>query len=250
MASLPGADELSSPTTTPCPHSTCTARCSSLPLAFGTTLDTIPATIPYRRGGSPADGGVAQAAGGAAWAEGGAGLACEFEPGPWRSAGAGSPAVDPLARLAPLGGIPRVSLVSLQKGAAATQAREPPVGLTVHDWTDELADFADTAALVAGLDLVISVDTAVAHRPGALGTPVWVLKLAPTPAGAGCAIAGDSPWYPTARLFRQPTHGDWDPVIAEVAAAPGAFAAPPPRQRRRTKVQYSGARPARSAFAS
>ena len=75
----------------------------------------------------------------------------------------------------PFGAIQGVTLVSLQKGEPASQTRPPPPGLAIHDWTDELADFADTAALVAALDLVITVDTSVAHLAGALGKPVWVL---------------------------------------------------------------------------
>ncbi len=236
MASLPGdklivtEDDALPPFDLHCPL-------LSLPLAFGTTLATIPATIPYLRADRlltarwrkrlTALPGLKV---GLVWA------------GESSQAMADAQARDrrrsiPLARLARLGDVPRVSLVSLQKGAAATQAREPPAGLTIHDWTDELTDFADTAALVAGLDLVISVDTAVAHLAGALGKPVWVLNRADA-CWRWLRDRSDSPWYPTVRLFRQPTHGDWDPVITEVAAALATFEmAPPPRQRRRTKVQ-------------
>jgi tetratricopeptide (TPR) repeat protein len=83
---------------------------------------------------------------------------------------------------------------------------------------DELGDFADTAALIANLDLVISVDTAVAHLAGALGKPVWVL-LPANPDWRWQLERGDSPWYPSARLFRQPMPGDWDQVIQAVARA-------------------------------
>ena len=86
------------------------------------------------------------------------------------------------------------------------------------DWTDELEDFADTAALVEALDLVIAVDTAVAHLAGALGKPVWSLNRFDA-CWRWLLDRDDSPWYPTARLFRQPTPGDWDSVIAAVTAA-------------------------------
>jgi ADP-heptose:LPS heptosyltransferase len=120
--------------------------------------------------------------------------------------------------LAPLAAASGVQFISLQIGEPAAEAREPPDGLRLVDWTAELGDFADTAALVAGLDLVISVDTSVAHLAGALGRPVWILSRFD-----GCwrwlEDRDDSPWYPTARLFRQPDPGAWDPVIASVAEA-------------------------------
>jgi hypothetical protein len=123
-----------------------------------------------------------------------------------------------LDQLAPLATIAGITLVSLQKGAPAAQARTPPPGMTLIDWMDEIGDFADTAALTAALDLVISVDTSVVHLAGALGRPVWVLSR-----HDGCwrwlLDRADSPWYPSARLFRQTTPGDWDPVIADLVQA-------------------------------
>ena len=119
--------------------------------------------------------------------------------------------LDP-AQLAPLLAVPGVSFVSLQLGASLPGT---------FDAMTEIADFADTAALVAALDLVISVDTSVAHLAGALGKPVWILSRYD-----GCwrwlREREDSPWYPTARLFRQAIPGDWAPVVAELAAALGA----------------------------
>ena len=123
-----------------------------------------------------------------------------------------------LAQFAPLAWVTGAIFVSLQKGAAAAQAAAPPGGLSMHDWTDELADFADTAALIAALDLVITVDTAVAHLAGALGKPVWILNRFDA-CWRWLADRDDSPWYPSARLWRQPRPGDWDSVIADVARA-------------------------------
>jgi len=131
----------------------------------------------------------------------------------------------PLALLAPIVAVPGCSFFSLQKGAAAAQLSAPmlPGGssigaATIHDFSAEWADFADTAAFVANLDLVISVDTAVAHLAGALGKPVWLLNRYDT-CWRWLEGRTDSPWYATLRQFRQSTPGDWQPVIAEAAAA-------------------------------
>jgi tetratricopeptide (TPR) repeat protein len=123
----------------------------------------------------------------------------------------------PLDRLAPLAAVPGVSLVSLQKDGGAALAGSS-LGAVVHDWTEGLADFADTAALVQTLDLVIAVDTAVAHLAGALGKPVWLLNRFDT-CWRWLLNRDDSPWYPTLRQFRQSAPGAWDPVIAAVCAA-------------------------------
>jgi tetratricopeptide (TPR) repeat protein len=190
----------------------------SLPLALGTTLETIPATVPYLSADPDQERAwrirLAALPGlrvGLVWA------------GNPRVSDRAASAIDrrrsmPLARLAPLGAVEGVSFVSLQKGPGAEQAKAPPRGMALYDWTDELWDFADTAALVAGLDLVISVDTSVVHLAGALGKPVWVLNRYDA-CWRWLYGRADSPWYPTARLFRQPAFGDWDSVIAEVATA-------------------------------
>lgn len=129
----------------------------------------------------------------------------------------------PLRQLAPLGSVPGVSFLSLQKNERAAEAHAPDAPFPVTDWTAELTDFADTAALVAGLDLVISVDTAVAHLAGALARPVWVLSR-----HGGCwrwlAGSESTPWYPTARVFHQPSRWDWDSVAGRVARELHAFA--------------------------
>jgi ADP-heptose:LPS heptosyltransferase len=84
------------------------------------------------------------------------------------------------------------------------------------DWTESLNDVADTAALIMGLDLVISVDTMVAHLAGALGRPVWLLNRFDTD-WRWMRDRDDSPWYPTMRIIRQPAPGAWEPVITKVA---------------------------------
>ena len=124
----------------------------------------------------------------------------------------------PLAALAPLARIPGVTFISLQKGAGAAQTATLPPGMAVHDWTAELADFADTAALMQALDLVISADTSPLHLAGALGRPVWLLDRYDS-CWRWLRERDDSPWYPTLRRFRQPHPGDWATVIAAVAAA-------------------------------
>jgi ADP-heptose:LPS heptosyltransferase len=108
-----------------------------------------------------------------------------------------------------------VRFFSLQKNDAAEQLRQAPE-LGLVDFADELLDFADTAALIANLDLVITVDTAVAHLAGSMGKPVWVLLRSN---GDWRWLLGraDSPWYPTMRLFRQPAPRQWAPVIATAA---------------------------------
>jgi Flp pilus assembly protein TadD len=123
-----------------------------------------------------------------------------------------------LQALAPLAGVEGVEFYSLQKGEAASQAGAAPSGMALTDWTNEFADFADTAALIQNLDLVICVDTAVGHLAGALGKPIWIL-LPYAPDWRWMLNRDDSPWYPTARLFRQPEFGEWDGVIGEVGGA-------------------------------
>jgi ADP-heptose:LPS heptosyltransferase len=123
-----------------------------------------------------------------------------------------------LAKLAPLGQAPGVRFFSLQKGEAAAEAKTPPAGMELTDWTEELKDFADTAALIANLDLVIAVDTAVVHLAGAMGKPVWTL-LPYVPDWRWLLERQDSPWYASMRLFRQPCREDWDSVIAQVVEA-------------------------------
>lgn len=191
----------------------------SLPLVFRTTLEDIPAQVPYLRADpqklerwrSRLAGGAADLRVGLVWAS----------QSQHRTAGAKSLA---LAALAPLAGIPGLRLYSLQKGEAARQAERSPAGLRIEDLSGELRDFSDTAAAVANLDLVISVDTAVAHLAGAMGRPAWTL-LKHAPDWRWLLAREDSPWYPTMRLFRQRKPADWRPVVDEVAGALRQFAA-------------------------
>ena len=117
-----------------------------------------------------------------------------------------------LKALAPLGEVSGVSFVSLQKDEPAAQAADPPHGLMLHDFTADLHDFEDTAALIVNLDLVISVDTSVVHLAGALGKPVWLLNRFDTD-WRWLLNRDDSPWYPTLRQFRQPRPGDWTSAV-------------------------------------
>ena len=120
-----------------------------------------------------------------------------------------------LDALAPLAQASGVRFFSLQKGPAAAQAKSPPAEMELIDFTDSLNDFADTAALLANLDLVICVDTAVAHLAGAMGKKAWVL-LPFAPDWRWMLDRNDSPWYPTFRLFRQPARGDWQTPINQI----------------------------------
>jgi len=182
----------------------------SLPKIFGTTPQSIPSTFPYI---APPPQRLAQWRDrlprapetrriGLAWA---------------------SNALNPTARrrschladFAPLANTPGARFISLQKGPAAAEAANPPSGMKLLDLTDELHDFADTAALIAQLDLVIAVDTAVAHLAGAMNKPVWVL-LPLASDWRWLLNREDSPWYPTARLFRQSKAGEWAGVVQRV----------------------------------
>lgn len=190
----------------------------SLPARLGVSLDSIPAQCPYL---APDPKAVS------AWAERLAslpglrvGLVWAGDPQSLQPAAA---RVDPrrslrLNQIAPLAGVEGVSFVSLQKGAPAEQARAGLQGATLHDWTDELTSFADTAALVQNLDLVISVDTAVAHLAAALGRPVWLLNRFDS-CWRWLDGRDDSPWYPTLRQFRQTSPGDWAGVISRLRTA-------------------------------
>ncbi|HEX6003420.1 MAG TPA: tetratricopeptide repeat protein [Burkholderiales bacterium] len=121
----------------------------------------------------------------------------------------------PLGELAPLWAVEGVRFFSLQKGPQAAQIAAAPDGSSLVDLGADLHDFADTAAVVSLLDVLICADTSVAHLAGALGKPVWT--LVPTPSDwRWLEGREDSPWYPTMRLFRQARQGDWGDVIGRV----------------------------------
>ena len=181
----------------------------SLPHAFGTELGTIPADIPYLQSASDRLakwrvrlGEPQRLRVGIAW-EGSAAHKNNRN----RSIA--------LERFAALLSVPDVEFVSLQKdlGVAESAALHPHGNVTMIG--DELMDFADTAAAVALLDLVVSVDTSVVHLAGALGKPFWAL-LPFSPDFRWLLEREDTPWYPGARLFRQPRPGDWDSVLDRV----------------------------------
>ncbi|WEY42700.1 tetratricopeptide repeat protein [Paraburkholderia sp. SUR17] len=124
--------------------------------------------------------------------------------------------VDPLACAQAFAAIEDVTFVNLQLDAAADVQRMHDAGLALVDHTAELGSFDETAALVASLDLVITVCTSVAHLAGGLGVPVWVL-LDVNPHWPWMSGRTDSPWYPSARLYRQPAYGAWSPVFDALA---------------------------------
>ena len=190
----------------------------SLPLVFQTDRDSIPRNVPYI---------AADPARTAAWAARiGAGSKLNIG-----LAWSGRPTHPddrnrsvPLSQLEPLAAVPNATFHSLQPGALSSA--QPP-GLHIVDHTEFLRDFADTAALIANLDLVISVDTAVAHLAGAMARPIWLL-LPFAPDWRWMLGRADSPWYPTTRLFRQTSPGDWNAAFAKVIAALGHAPGPMP----------------------
>lgn len=211
LKTLPGVEAVVDPGG-PLPPFDVTCTLMSVPMFFGTTLETIPANTPYLHADPQL---VAQ------WK---ARLASDanFKVGiVW----AGRPTHENdrnrsmrLDQFAPLADIPGVTFYSLQKGDAAAATKNPPAGMRLVDLSAELTDFNVTAAVIESLDLVIAVDTSVVHLAGALGKPAWVL-LPFLPDWRWLLERTDSPWYPGMRLFRQPRAGDWVSVLAEVKDA-------------------------------
>jgi len=128
-----------------------------------------------------------------------------------------------LSFLRPLLRVSGVALFSLQKGAASQQLAALKDEFSITDWTEELDDFTQTAALIAHLDLIIAVDTVVVHLAGAMGKPVWTM-IASEPDFRWLADDRNACWYTSMRLFRQPKIGDWDSVVREVAGELGELA--------------------------
>ncbi|HEX3967575.1 MAG TPA: hypothetical protein VHW70_06390, partial [Edaphobacter sp.] len=127
-------------------------------------------------------------------------------------------------QMARLSRIQDAAFYSLQMGPSAAPLNTPGPGLRIVDVTEEIHDFADTAAIVANLDLVITVDTSVAHLAGAMGKAAWIL-LHKVADWRWLQEREDSPWYPTARLFRQTVAGNWDDVLDRVEGELGRLAA-------------------------
>ena len=196
-------------------HYDCQCALMSLPGVFGTTVETIPATVPYLR---------AEAALVAQWRErlGPHGFKIGIS---WQGNPSGKIDIGrslPLCCFAPLASIPGVRLISLQKRHGLDQLQSLPPGMTVETLGEEFDEgpdaFVDSAAIIENLDLVISSDTGIVHLAGALGRPVWV-AIKHLPDWRWLLERPDSPWYPTMRLFRQTEPGDWAGVFDRVAVA-------------------------------
>ena len=180
----------------------------SLPLAFGTTLESIPSDVPYLSAKPDRVENWRNQLGprtrpriGLVWA------GRRREPVN-RTRDMGLEVFDPLARL-------DVEIISLQK---EIPDQDRPVIESMPQIScpgEKLSDFADTAALIENLDMVISVDSAVAHLAGAQGKPVWIM-LRHSGEWRWLLERSDSPWYPTARIFRQKTPGDWAGVVSDI----------------------------------
>jgi ADP-heptose:LPS heptosyltransferase len=123
-----------------------------------------------------------------------------------------------LPSFAPLAAARGARFYSLQVGPPAADIAKTPPNFELIDLGGEIRDFADTTAIIDNLDLVISIDTSVAHLAGSMGKPVWIL-LTFAPDWRWLLHRDDSPWYPAARLFRQKSIGDWDGVMSRVADA-------------------------------
>jgi tetratricopeptide (TPR) repeat protein len=190
----------------------------SLPWMLDTTIGNIPGPVPYIRSDPEATD---------RWAAR-IGRANELKVG---IAWAGNPQHSKnrfrsmrFSQFRDLARVQNIRYFSLQKGGASKEASGAPEGMDISDYTGELNDFADTAAFVANLDLVIAVDTSVAHLAGAMGKPTWAL-IPFAPDWRWLIGREDSPWYPTMRLFRQKSIGDWESAIERVAAALSELAA-------------------------
>jgi hypothetical protein len=192
-----------------------------LPLLFGTTLETIPNAVPYL---TPPDAAAAERWRARLVGPGlKVGLCWQGNPEHPRDRERSLPFV----LLKPLFSVPGVRFFGLQVGEATGQARglgAAPFENLAAALDDDRNRFVEAAAAVANLDLVITVDTALAHLAGALARPVWIL-LSFVPDWRWLLEREDSPWYPTARLFRQPALGAWRPVMVRVREALAALAA-------------------------
>ncbi|MFA6310906.1 MAG: tetratricopeptide repeat protein [Sterolibacterium sp.] len=187
----------------------------SLPLYCQTRLDSIPAALPYLRPSAAKRTYWADVLGkNCASSDLRVGLVWKGNP---RFENDADRSLASLELLVPLGDIAGTRFFSLQKGAGEAEAANPQNGLRLVNLGPQIADFADTAAIIANLDLVVSVDTAVAHLAGALGKACWILLPDYQTDWRWLTGRSDSPWYPDAvRLFRQPGMGDWATVVDQV----------------------------------
>lgn len=205
MRGLSGVSQVTSGGGPPHMHFDYQCPLASLPLAFGTRLDTIPAEVPYLKASPRCVEQWSRRLGrrdrprvGIAWS------------GSLARGNDVNRAME-LTRLLPLRAL-GVQLIALQKDMRDQdrQTLEAHPDILYFD-----GEFSDTAALIGLADIIITIDTALAHLAGALGAPTWVML----PFAADwrwLRERDDSPWYPTARLFRQPRYGDWDSVIQQI----------------------------------
>jgi tetratricopeptide (TPR) repeat protein len=203
LQQLPGVERI-------IPHGAALPACDfhcplmSLPLALGTTVDTIPSAEGYLTAEPtlqfPADAKILRV--GIAWSG-----------NPRHKADATRSM--PLESLIPLAGIPGLQLISLQKGAGIEQLAPLRDRLPLLDAASTHADMHETAALIGTLDLVLSVDTSIAHLSGAMAKPVWIM-LPWVADWRWMEQRADCPWYRSARLFRQSAAGDWASVVEEI----------------------------------
>ncbi|HEY9647001.1 MAG TPA: tetratricopeptide repeat protein [Chroococcidiopsis sp.] len=210
LTTVPGVDAIAPLETAPPDDFDVFIHLLSLPHLLGTTLETIPTPIPYVSAPTvssvtlPPRSDAERLRIGIVWAGG-----AFYQANRARSCS--------LSHFRPLLDSPGVTLYSLQKGEPASQL-QGPAGAGIHDLGPMLHDLADTAAAIAQLDLVITVDTSVAHLAGALGHPVWVL-LPYVSDWRWLTERCDSPWYPGMRLFRQSRPGDWEGLFQQVKSA-------------------------------
>lgn len=203
----------------PLPHFDVEAPLMSLPGIFGTMLANIPDKVPYIFPPAQTSPKIEQLFShggreikvGLVWAGGPSAKNDLVRSCPWQC----------FAQLSQVAG---VRYYSLQKGLSSADTVSLAERLPLTDLGDVLSDFADTASAISRLDFVISVDTAAAHLAGAMGKPVWIL-LPSVPDWRWLLDRDDSPWYPTARLFRQRQPGDWHELLQRVTAALGEEAA-------------------------
>ncbi|MDE2475567.1 MAG: FkbM family methyltransferase [Alphaproteobacteria bacterium] len=187
----------------------------SLPLRFGTELSSVPNSVPYLAAESHLVSIWREKIGGHGLK---IGIAWQGRPGVSADKGRSIP----LAAFAPLAAVPDVRLISLQRNFGLEQLAKLPAGMKVEVLSDEVESgpdaFIGTAAVMNCLDLIVTCDTSIAHLAGALARPTWV-AVKHVAEWRWLLDRDDSPWYPTIRLFRQRTRGDWDFVLQEMARA-------------------------------